>query len=191
MGYIWEYRWAMYARIYGPFQKWPIAAPMYGPNIASPKRLVQIRYQTWRFGTAFLILLIFVPLNGVCMRYMCAYMAIYGASNGAYMRAYMAIYSVWGPHMGAALYLIISSAPSAIYAPCLADHCRSVYLDTARGVSPNRLRIDPRPSHPRTLPSWIQGLNERQNLTLSFATLCLPTVAAAPVERRWFHFGTS
>ncbi len=69
---------------------WPITA------------LVQIRYKAWRF-TAFLIVLIFVPLNGACIR---AYMAIYGgihgphgSSNGACMRAYMAIYGgIHGPH---------------------------------------------------------------------------------------------
>ncbi len=68
--------------------------------IASAKRLVQIRHKAWRFLTAFLIVLIFVPLNGGYMR---AYMAIYGgiygphgSSNGAYMGAYMG-------HMGAAI----------------------------------------------------------------------------------------
>ena len=36
--------------------------------IANAKRLVQIRYKAWRFLTAFLIVLIFVPLNGVYIR---------------------------------------------------------------------------------------------------------------------------
>jgi len=45
---------------------WPITA------------LVQIRYKAWRF-TAFLIVLIFVPLNGACMR---AYIGHMGAVMG-------------------------------------------------------------------------------------------------------------
>ena len=70
--------------------------------IASAKRLVHIRYKAWRFLTAFLIVLIFVPLDGACMR---AYMAIYGgthgpygSSNGACMRAYMG--HIWGSPIG-------------------------------------------------------------------------------------------
>jgi len=47
--------------------------------IASAKRLVQIRYKAWRFSTAFLIVLIFVPLNGGYMR---AYMGHMGAAMG-------------------------------------------------------------------------------------------------------------
>ena len=81
--------------------------------IANAKRLVQIRYKAWRFLTAFLIVLIFVPLNGGYMR---AYMAIYGgiyelhgSSNGVYMGAYMGhmgaaighVYSHTWPYMGA------------------------------------------------------------------------------------------
>jgi len=79
---------------------WLILAPIYGPllllymayscpHIWPITALVQIRYKAWRFLTAFLIVLIFVPLNGGYMR---AYMAIYGGSNGACMRPYMAIY---------------------------------------------------------------------------------------------------
>jgi len=70
---------------------WPITA------------LVQIRYKAWRF-TAFLIILIFIPLNGAYMR---AYIAIYGgiygphgSSNGAAMRHACA--HTW-PYIGAAM----------------------------------------------------------------------------------------
>ena len=62
--------------------------------IASAKRLVQIRYKAWRFLTAFLIVLIFVPLNGGYIRvYMAIYRGIYRpheSSNRACIRAYMA-----------------------------------------------------------------------------------------------------
>jgi uncharacterized membrane protein YeaQ/YmgE (transglycosylase-associated protein family) len=68
--------------------------------IANAKRLVQIRYKAWRFLIAFLIVLIFIPLNGVCIRaYMAIYRGIYrphGSSNEVYMGAYMG-------HMGAAM----------------------------------------------------------------------------------------
>jgi len=77
--------------------------------IASAKRLVQIRYKAWRFLTAFLIVLIFVPLNGGYMRaYMAIYRGIYGAyrsSNGPYMGAAMGhvwahTWATWGQQWG-------------------------------------------------------------------------------------------
>jgi hypothetical protein len=137
------------------------------------------------------------------MRYMCTYMAIYGASNGAYMGAAMGhIFSHTWPYMGA------TYGGSPIVSPflCTPDHLlRS--LSHVRPLPNRPLPIGlsrhctrcfakspsyrPPTLSSSTLPCWIQGLNERQNLTLSFATLCLPAVAAAPVERRWFHFGTS
>ncbi len=94
-------KWGMHTRIYGPLLLLYMAHSCpYELYIANAKRLVQIRYKAWRFLIAFLIVLIFVPLNGACMR---AYMAIYGriygphgSSIGAYMGAYMG-------HMGAAL----------------------------------------------------------------------------------------
>jgi len=55
MGHIWGLQWGMHACIYGLY-------------IANAKRLVQIRYKAWRFLIAFLIVLIFVPLNGAYMR---------------------------------------------------------------------------------------------------------------------------
>ncbi len=59
--------------------------------IANAKRLVQIRYKAWRFLTAFLIVLIFVPLNGGCMR---AYMGhIWGQQWGIHGRIYG---HIWG-----------------------------------------------------------------------------------------------
>ena len=129
--------WPMYAPIYGHVcaHTCPIAAPIYGPcmsplllqnmaysypymlYIANAKRLVQIRHKAWRFLTAFLIVLIFVPLNGACMRAYMGHMgaaighayahtwAIYGgthgshgSSNGACMRAYMG--HIWGQQWG-------------------------------------------------------------------------------------------
>ncbi len=99
--------WPIYARMHAPLllpymahvcaHACPIAAPIYGPcmsplllqnmahsypyilYIASAKRLVQIRYKAWCFLIAFLIVLIFVPLNGGCMR---AYMGHMGAAMG-------------------------------------------------------------------------------------------------------------
>jgi hypothetical protein len=50
---------------------WPIA-----PRITA---LVYIKYKAWRFLTAFRIILIFVPLNGVYMR---AYIGHTGAAMG-------------------------------------------------------------------------------------------------------------
>ena len=101
---------------------WPIPAPIYGPllllyiahsyphklYIASAKRLVQIRHKAWRFLTAFLIVLIFVPLNGACMR---AYIGHMGAAMGhayahtwPYMGAAMGYaYAHTWPYMGAAM----------------------------------------------------------------------------------------
>ena len=70
--------------IYGPymspllFQNMAHSYP-YMLYIANAKRLVQIRHKAWRFLTAFLIVLIFVPLNGACMR---AYMGHMGAAIG-------------------------------------------------------------------------------------------------------------
>jgi hypothetical protein len=78
--------------------------------IANAKRLVQIRYKAWRFLTDFLIVLIFVPLNGACMRAYMGHMgaaighayahtwAIYGGIHGAYMRAYIG--HIWGQQWG-------------------------------------------------------------------------------------------
>jgi len=96
------------ALIYGPCMSPLLLQNMahsypYKLYIADAKRLVQIRYKAWRFLIAFLIVLIFVPLNGGYIR---AYMAIYGgiygphgSSNGACMRAYMAIHGrIYGPH---------------------------------------------------------------------------------------------
>jgi len=81
-------------------QQWGIHSYPYKLYIASAKRLVQIRYKAWRFLTAFLIVLIFVPLNGGYIRaYIVIYGGIYGphgSSNGAYMGAYIG-------HMGAAM----------------------------------------------------------------------------------------
>ena len=59
--------------------------------------LVQIRYKAWRFLTAFLIVLIFVPLNGAYIR---AYIGHMGALIGhiyAYIWPYMGAYI---GHMG-------------------------------------------------------------------------------------------
>ncbi len=106
------------ALIYGPcmspllLQNMAYSYP-YMLYIANAKRLVQIRHKAWRFLTAFLIVLIFVPLNGACIRayighmgaaigHACAHTwAIYGgthgshgSSNGACMRAYMG--HIWG-----------------------------------------------------------------------------------------------
>ena len=95
MGHAYAHIWPIAALVYGPFLPSYMAHSC--PNelyIANAKRLVQIRYKAWRFLTAFLIVLIFVPLNGAYMR---AYMAIYGphgSSNGACMRAYMG--HIWG-----------------------------------------------------------------------------------------------
>ena len=82
----------MHARIYGPYMGAAIGLAcahiwaIYGGSnsvcmhaymahsypyklyIANAKRLVQIRYKAWRFLIAFLIVLIFVPLNGAYMR---------------------------------------------------------------------------------------------------------------------------
>jgi len=61
---------------------WPIAA------------LVHIRHKAWRFLTAFLIVLIFVPLNGACMR---AYIGHMGAAMGQQWGMHARINShIWG-----------------------------------------------------------------------------------------------
>ena len=70
----WEQQWGMHTRIHRPYMGAYMAHSYpYKLYIASAKRLVQIRYKAWRFSTAFLIVLIFVPLNGGYMR---AYMVI-------------------------------------------------------------------------------------------------------------------
>jgi len=89
---------------------WPILAPIYGPllllymayscpyklYIASAKRLVQIRYKAWRFLTAFRIILIFVPLNGVYIR---VYMGHTGAAMGhACAHIWATREQQWGMH---------------------------------------------------------------------------------------------
>jgi len=67
--------------IYGP-----CICPLLLPNVAHYysqiwpiTALVHIRYKAWRFLTAFLIVLIFVPLNGAYMR---AYIGHMGAAMG-------------------------------------------------------------------------------------------------------------
>jgi len=61
--------------------------------IASAKRLVQIRYKAWRFLIAFLIILIFVLLNGGYIRvYIVIYRGIYRlykSSNKIYIDVYI------------------------------------------------------------------------------------------------------
>ena len=80
MGHIWEQQWGMHTRIYGPFLPLYMAHSCpYKLYIANAKMLVQIRYKAQRFLIAFLIVLIFVPLNGGCMR---AYMGHMGAAMG-------------------------------------------------------------------------------------------------------------
>ncbi len=49
---------------------------LYKLYIASAKRLVQIRYKAWRFLIAFLIVLIFVPLNRGCIRVYIGHMGV-------------------------------------------------------------------------------------------------------------------
>ncbi len=125
MGHTCAHTWAIYGGIHGPHGSSNGACmgaymAIYGSSngacmraymdmahscpyklyIASAKRLIQIRYKAWRFLTAFLIVLIFVPLNGACMR---AYIGHMGAAIGhvyahtwPYMGAYMG-------HMGAAM----------------------------------------------------------------------------------------
>ena len=71
----------------------PITASKYGPFLPAYMAaytwaitaLVQIRYKAWRFLTAFLIVLIFVPLNGVYIR---VYIGHMGAPIG-YIYAYI------------------------------------------------------------------------------------------------------
>ena len=79
---------AMFARIHAPLLP-PCGlcmCPLLLPNVAHYcskiwpiAALVHIRYKAWRFLTAFLIVLIFVPLNGACMR---AYIGHMGAAMG-------------------------------------------------------------------------------------------------------------
>ncbi len=86
--------WPVTAHVHGPFLPPYMAHSCpYKLYIASAKRLVQIRHKAWRFLTAFLIVLIFVPLNGACMR-------AYIGHMGAAMRHACA--HTW-PYMGAAM----------------------------------------------------------------------------------------
>jgi len=110
------------ALIYGPCMSPLLLQNMahsypYMLYIANAKRPVQIRHKAWRFLIAFLIVLIFVPLNGAYIRAHIGHMgaaighayahtwAIYGgthgphgSSNGAYMGAYMG--HVWEQQWG-------------------------------------------------------------------------------------------
>jgi len=117
MGHVYEQQRAIYGGRNGPYTRatmrhicahaCPIDTLIYGPCICPLlllnmayycsktwliTALVQIRYKAWRF-TAFLIVLIFVPLNGACMR---AYIGHMGAAMG---HAYA---HTW-PYMGAAM----------------------------------------------------------------------------------------
>ncbi len=80
----------------------PITASKYGPFLPAYMAahtwaitaLVQIRYKAWRFLTAFLIVLIFVPLNGGYIR---AYMGHMGAAMG---HTWAHIWATWEQNWG-------------------------------------------------------------------------------------------
>ncbi len=115
-GHIWEHQWGMHARIYGHIwgQQWGIHTRIYGPllllymayscpyelYIVNAKRLVQIRYKALRFLIVFLIILIFVPLNGVCIR---AYIVIYRGIYRPYKSSIRVYIGVYIDYMGVVL----------------------------------------------------------------------------------------
>ncbi len=69
MGHACAHTWAIYGGSNGACMHAYMAHSCpYKLYIANTKRLVQIRYKAWRFLIAFLIVLIFVPLNGAYMR---------------------------------------------------------------------------------------------------------------------------
>jgi hypothetical protein len=101
MARYYSYIWPILALIYDPLLFLYMAySYSYKLCIASAKRLVQIRHKAWRFLTAFRIILIFVPLNGVYMR---AYIGHTGAAMGHVCAHIWAIYGVYMGHMGAAM----------------------------------------------------------------------------------------
>jgi len=66
MPHCWPHIWPIAALVYGPFL--PVYMAYCSAHAWAVTALVQIRYKAWRFLTAFLIVLIFVPLNGAYMR---------------------------------------------------------------------------------------------------------------------------
>ena len=77
MGHAYAHIWPIAALVYGPFL--PVYMAYCSAHAWAVTALVQIRYKAWCFLIAFLIVLIFVPLNGGCMR---AYMGHMGAAMG-------------------------------------------------------------------------------------------------------------